>query len=67
MGSEGIDLCIIDLGTSCRCVVTFTLRPLCPRERDPVTHWIGILVGPRAGLNDVEKKRNFDEFKRICK
>jgi hypothetical protein len=30
-------------------VVSFTPRPLCPRERAPDTHWIGGWVGPRAG------------------
>jgi hypothetical protein len=29
-----------------------------PRERAPGTHWIGGWVGPRAGLDDVDK-RNF--------
>jgi hypothetical protein len=29
-----------------------------PRERTPGTNWIGGWVGPRAGLDDVEK-RNF--------
>jgi hypothetical protein len=28
-----------------------------PRERAPSTHWIGGWVDPRAGLNDVEKKK----------
>jgi hypothetical protein len=34
-------------------------RPVCftPGERGPGTHWIGGRVGPRAGLNDVEKKK----------
>jgi hypothetical protein len=31
-----------------------TLRP---RERAPGTHWIGGWVGPRAGLDDTEKRR----------
>jgi hypothetical protein len=26
-----------------------------PGERTPGTHWIGGWVGPRAGLNDMEK------------
>jgi hypothetical protein len=26
-----------------------------PGERAPSTHWIGRWVGPRAGLNDVDK------------
>jgi hypothetical protein len=28
-----------------------------PGERAPDTHWIGDLVGPRAGLDDVEKRK----------
>jgi hypothetical protein len=28
-----------------------------PRERTPGTHWIGDWVGPRAGLDDMEKRR----------
>jgi hypothetical protein len=29
---------------------------LIPGERAPVTHWIGGWAGPRAGLDDVEKR-----------
>jgi hypothetical protein len=34
-------------------------RPGCttPGERAPVTHWIGGWVGPRASLDDVEKRK----------
>jgi hypothetical protein len=28
-----------------------------PRERAPDTHWIGGWVGPRAGLDDVGKRK----------
>jgi hypothetical protein len=28
-----------------------------PRERDPVTHWIGGWVGPRSGLDMVSKRK----------
>jgi hypothetical protein len=28
-----------------------------PGERSPGTHWIGGSVGPRAGLDDVEKRK----------
>jgi hypothetical protein len=28
-----------------------------PWERAPGTHWIGDWVGPRAGLDDVEKRK----------
>jgi hypothetical protein len=27
------------------------------RERGPCTHWIGGWVGPRTGLDDVEKRK----------
>jgi hypothetical protein len=30
---------------------------LCPGERAPSSHWIGGWVDPRAGLNDVEKRK----------
>jgi hypothetical protein len=36
-------------------MVSFTLRPLCPREIAPGTHWIGGWVGLRAGLDAVGK------------
>jgi hypothetical protein len=36
-------------------VVSFTPRPLYPRERAPGTHCIGGWVDPRAGLDDMEK------------
>jgi hypothetical protein len=48
-------------------VISFTLRPLYLGERAPGTHWIGGWVGLRACLKNVEKKKNFDEFKRNCK
>jgi hypothetical protein len=38
-------------------VVSFTPRKLYPRERAPVTHWIGGWMNPRAGLVDVEKRK----------
>jgi hypothetical protein len=28
-----------------------------PGERAPGTHWIGVLVGPKAGLDNVEKRK----------
>jgi hypothetical protein len=28
-----------------------------PREKAPGTHWIGGWVGPRAGLDDLEKRK----------
>jgi hypothetical protein len=40
-------------------VVSFTPRQLYPGKRAPGTHWIGGGVGPRAGLDDVEKRKFF--------
>jgi hypothetical protein len=45
----------LDLGISWRCVVSFTPRPLYPRESAPGTHCMGGLVDPRAGLDGMEK------------
>jgi hypothetical protein len=36
-------------------VVSFTPRPLYPRERAPGTNCIGGWVDPRAGLDNMEK------------
>jgi hypothetical protein len=35
----------------------FALRPcrFTPGERSPTTRWRGVWMGPRAGLNDMEK------------
>jgi hypothetical protein len=43
------------LGTSQRWVVNFTPLPLYPWGKNPRPHWIGGWVGPRAGLDDMEK------------
>jgi hypothetical protein len=56
-GSGCIDPHFLDLSISWRWVVSFTPRPLYPRERAPGTHWIGGWVGPRAGLDDMEKRK----------
>jgi hypothetical protein len=53
----GIAPPIIDLGTRHRGVVSFTLRPLYPKEKPPGTHWIGGCFGPRAALGAVVKRR----------
>jgi hypothetical protein len=52
-----IDPCFLELGTSWRWVVSFTPQPLYPRERATGTHWIGGWVGPRTGLDDMEKRK----------
>jgi hypothetical protein len=47
----------LDLGTSWTWMVSFTLRPLYFRGRSRGTHWIGGWSDPRAGLDDVEKRK----------
>jgi hypothetical protein len=37
--------------------VSFTLLLLSPGERAPRAHWIGSWMDPRAGLDDVEKRK----------
>jgi hypothetical protein len=54
MGSRGIALLILNLGTRREWVVGTTPRPLYPRER-PGTHCTGDWVGSRAGLDRCEK------------
>jgi hypothetical protein len=48
---------LLDLGTSWSWVVSFTALPLYPGGKETSTHWIGGWVGPRAGLDDVKKKK----------
>jgi hypothetical protein len=38
-------------------VVSLTPRPLYPRGKNPGTHWIGGWVGPRVGLDDMQKRK----------
>jgi hypothetical protein len=38
-------------------VVSFTLRPLYPQEKSPDTYQIRGWLGPRAGLDTVEKRK----------
>jgi hypothetical protein len=56
-GSGGIAPRIFDLGTLWRWVVSFTTRPLYPREWSPGTHWIEDRVGARAGPDAVVKRK----------
>jgi hypothetical protein len=56
-GSGRIDPHFLDLGTCWRWVVSFTPVPLYPGESAPGTHWIRGWVGPRTGLDDVEKRK----------
>jgi hypothetical protein len=46
-----------DLGARWKWMVSFTPRPLYPRERAPGTHWIGGWVDLRAGLDTVWKRK----------
>jgi hypothetical protein len=55
--SRGVAPRILELGTRLRRVVSFTPRPLTPRESDPGIHWIGDSVGPRTGLNAVIRRK----------
>jgi hypothetical protein len=57
MGGGCIDPHFLDLGTSWKWVVSFTPRPFYPREKSPGAHWTGGWVDPRAGLDDVEKRK----------
>jgi hypothetical protein len=56
-GSGCIAPRILEHGTRWRWVVSFTLRPLCPKERTPGTHWIGGWVGSRTVLETVVKRK----------
>jgi hypothetical protein len=47
----------LDLGISWRWVVSFTPQPLYPQGKIPGTHWIGGWVDPRAGMDDVKKRK----------
>jgi hypothetical protein len=51
MGSGCIDPHFLDL------VFSFTPWPLYPQERASGTHYIGGWVDPRAGLDDMEKRK----------
>jgi hypothetical protein len=42
--------------TNCRWIVTFTARPLLPRERTQGTHSIGGCVRLRIGLDDMNNR-----------
>jgi hypothetical protein len=57
MSSGCIDPHFVDLGTSWRRVVSFAPRPLFSWGNTPWTHWIGGWVNPRAGLDELEKRK----------
>jgi hypothetical protein len=56
-GSGRIAPCSLNLVTRLRLVVSFTPRPLYPRERSSDTHCIGGWMGPRAGLDRVARRK----------
>jgi hypothetical protein len=56
-GNGCLDSRALDLGTSWRWVLSFTPRPLYDRKKSAGTHWIGGWVGPRTGLDYVEKRK----------
>lgn len=56
--SECIDLGVHDVGTSWSCMVRFIPLHLYPMGKSPCTHWTGVLVGSRAGLNYIEKLKS---------
>jgi hypothetical protein len=56
MGKWRYSSTILDLGTRWRRVLRFIPRPLYPQGKSPCTDWIGGWVGPRTGLDDVERR-----------
>jgi hypothetical protein len=71
MGSVWIDSHCHDLCTSWWRVDSFTPLPLYSGERAPGTHWIGGLIDPRVGLDDMEKLKFFTlpgiEVRPLCR
>jgi len=57
-GSGVIALCILNLDTRWRWMVTFTSLPLYPWGRAPSTHWIWGWVGPRPSVDVVADKKS---------
>jgi hypothetical protein len=56
-GSGCIDPRFLDLATSWRRVVSFMPLLVYARESAPSTRWIGSWVGPRSGLDHVERRK----------
>jgi hypothetical protein len=56
MGEWRYSSTILDLGIMWS-VVSFTPQPLYSRGKSPDTLWIGGWVGPRAGVDAVEKRK----------
>jgi hypothetical protein len=57
MGEWKYSSTILKLDIRWRWVVSFTPQPLYPGETAPGTLWIGGWVGPRTGLDDVERRK----------
>jgi hypothetical protein len=57
MGEWRFSSIFLDLCTTWRWVVSFTPLPLYPGERTSCIHWTGGSVGPRFGLDAVEKRK----------
>jgi hypothetical protein len=57
MGESRYSCTILDLGTRRRWVVSFTPRPLYPRESPPGTNWIGGRLGSKASLEAMEQRK----------
>jgi hypothetical protein len=56
-GNGCIDLCILDVNTSWRWVISFTFRPLYPWKVTPPIPIVWEWVGLRTGLDDVECRK----------
>jgi hypothetical protein len=57
MGEWNFSFSYLDFGTRRRWVVSFTPRALYPPRKAPRYPMIKVLVGPRAGLDTVEKRK----------
>jgi len=56
-GNEGIAQRILNLITRWRKVIGFTLQPLYPQGKSPSTHWIGVWVGLKAGMDVMVRRK----------
>jgi hypothetical protein len=57
MGEWRYNYTILDLGIRWRWMASFTSLLCYPWETAPGTHWTGGCVGPRAGVDTVEKRK----------
>jgi hypothetical protein len=55
----GVDVLIhlFDVGTRWNLMISFTPPPLFPREIASGTHWLRRYVGPRTGMDDMERRK----------